>query len=218
MQATRLRIAAPMALWAIDLRLDPGTAALAMFDVAERDRHDRFRFPADRRRYRAAHFALRSLLAQASGITVAAQRFTAGAFGKPVLIARPDLGFSLSYAGNAAVIAIADARQVGVDIEQQRPIESIESLAADIFTVDERTSLMAHAGTARDAAFLRCWTRKEACVKASGAGLSASLDFDAGTGTAPASVTVRRDAHRCRVEVGSFSVGTALVGAWAHVA
>lgn len=206
-----------MALWSIDLRTDAGPSALALFDNSERARHDRFHFESDRRRYRTAHFALRTLLAEASGIDVSAQRFSTSTFGKPVLAARPDLGFSLSYAGDVAVVAIAAAQQVGVDIEQCRPIESLDALAASVFTGNERTSLRAHSGAARDLAFLRGWTRKEACVKASGAGLSASLDFDAGTGTELASVKVRYATSVWDIEVASFGIGPAVVGAWARV-
>ncbi len=87
-----------------------------------------------------------------------------------LLLADEAMRFSVSHSGEIALFAFSEAREVGVDIEALRPIESADTIAAHILS---RGELRAYAA-ARDkvAAFLRFWTRKEALAKALGDGLS----------------------------------------------
>src|SRR5688572_20859640 len=85
------------------------------------------------------------------------------------------LRFNLSHAGERALIAVSLGREVGVDIEEVRPIESL-TLADRFFAPAEFRAIEALSPAARTDAFFRCWTRKEAFIKAHGAGLSAPLD------------------------------------------
>ncbi|QXQ08110.1 4'-phosphopantetheinyl transferase superfamily protein [Sphingosinicellaceae bacterium] len=213
----RLDVDAPIALWAVDLRIEPDPAHVALFDSTERARHQRFRFARDRRRYRAAHVALRRLLAKASGIAMPDQRFVTGDYGKPALAGQPALAFNMSYAGDVALIGIGQGRSIGVDAEVRRQIDDLAGLADSVFTDSERLGLMAEpAGALRDAAFLQGWTRKEACIKALGTGLSASLDFAVGVAAPPRVSTVFAEAGRTAIEVGSFRLGPMVIGAWAQ--
>lgn len=213
---TRLAVDAPFSLWVVDLQIEPAGSEVAKLDPVERTRHDRFHFACDRRRYRVAHIALRTLLADASGIAISKQRFAFGNFGKPALVGRPALAFSLSYAGDAALIGIGQGRAIGVDVESRRTVDGLEDIAQRVFVASEHDSLMAlPAGPARHAAFLHGWTRKEACVKALGTGLSASLEFAAGI-AAEQSKTVFAEDGCAAILVGSFIFGDALICAWAQ--
>ena len=101
------------------------------------------------------------------------------AFGKPQLgngLAGA-LHFNLSHSGDFAALAVSPAFDVGIDIEETRPLE--ENIAERFFSPREAGTLRRMSGERALQAFYRCWTSKEAFVKAHGAGLSLPLDsFD----------------------------------------
>ena len=79
---------------------------------------------------------------------------------------------SLAHSGDVALVAVARERDVGVDVERPRVGADTWSLISHALTERERASLDAFPATERSAAFLSIWTRKEALLKAVGAGLS----------------------------------------------
>lgn len=141
---------------------------------AERERAARFFFRRDRLRYLAAHSVLRHLLAARTGLGANELRFSIGPNGKPALVNAPDTQFSLSHSRSTAVVAIGRPRggtALGVDVEQLRPVPDALGLAGEYFTELESLELAALDDDERELAFLTCWTRKEACLKAVGHGL-----------------------------------------------
>lgn len=132
-------------------------------------RADRFFFQRHRRRYVVARARLRQLLGERLGLAPQEIALVYGANGKPRL-ADEAMRFSVSHSGEIALFAFSKAREVGVDIEALRPIDSADAIAAHILSQRERRAYAA----ARDkvAAFLRFWTRKEALAKAIGDGLT----------------------------------------------
>lgn len=141
----------------------------ACLSAAELKRADRFFFERDRRRFVVARARLRQLLGERLGMAPQEIRLAYGANGKPRL-ADEAMRFSVSHSGEIALFAFSKAREVGVDIEAVRPIDSADAIAAHILSQREHRAYAA----ARDkvAAFLRFWTRKEALAKAIGAGFS----------------------------------------------
>jgi 4'-phosphopantetheinyl transferase len=149
---------------------------LAWLSDAERERAARFRFPEHALRWRVAHVALRDLLAQALGCLPAAVVFTTDGAGKPQLAHEPGLQFNLSHSGDVALIAIGETTPLGVDVELIKPVPEMRGVAASHFADEEREALWAEADEAqRLDAFYRCWTRKEAYVKATGIGVGPAL-------------------------------------------
>jgi len=74
------------------------------------------------------------------------------------------------------VCAIAHGIEIGADVEAVRPLARAGGIASRFFTPSETAAILARAdGDERSLAFLRAWTRKEACLKASGDGLGESL-------------------------------------------
>ena len=166
-------------VWYVDLAVDAGTAARLAASLAEdeRARAARFRFERDARRFVVARSALRAVLGGYLGVAPGGLAFSYGAHGKPMLGAdHTALDFNVSHSGEVAVIAAGWRRAVGVDVEQWRPLPDLAALAARVFAPSELTALGALAEAERPAAFFRCWTRKEAFIKATGRGLTQPLD------------------------------------------
>jgi 4'-phosphopantetheinyl transferase len=166
--------------WALESTTVDLPGHIETLDRMERERMERFHFAPDRARYAVAHANLRRILGSYVQQPAASLRFRANGFGKPELDrgdSSSSLHFSLSHSRSIAVLAVANAGPVGVDVEDVRPIEP--EVADMNFSESERTQLSALQGDAWVAGFYRCWTRKEAILKAEGIGLFHPLDsFD----------------------------------------
>lgn len=199
--AVRAPDGAPLQLWRHDLQQLPSAEGLAALSVDERSRAERFKFERDARRYLSARAFLREILARCTGVPAAKLRIASGPYGKPCLPDLPNCQFNLSHAGDLALVATSDSACVGVDVEMMRAGVDALALARSCFSAGEIDTLRGLEGAQRDAAFLRIWTRKEACLKALGTGLSmdpttvevgmdarATLAFEGSDAPAPVSV------------------------------
>ena len=74
------------------------------------------------------------------------------------------------------MFAFTHGCEVGIDLEQIRPMNDMKSVARRFFSPEETADLMSIPEEQREHAFFLCWTRKEAFIKASGEGLSFPLD------------------------------------------
>jgi len=158
--------------------LDPGAEVSALLDTVltpeERERANGLRIPAVNRRFRATRGWTRIVLARYVGRAPERLAFTLGPAGKPALEGGP--AFNLTHTGDHLLVALASEGALGVDAEEGRRLRDLEGLANRIFTPEEREELFqVPPGPAREAAFLRGWTRKEAVVKALGRGISLPL-------------------------------------------
>lgn len=169
-------------IWAVPLHGDPERFG-ALLNAAERQRLQRFHFADHRRRYQIGHGALRAILGGYLGTEPTAIEFKQGPRGKPYLAGHRETAnggpfFNLSHSGKLALIGVA-ATELGLDVEKVRHLESLTEIARKHFSPSEFAALDALTGDARELAFYRCWTRKEAYIKALGEGLSMPLDvFD----------------------------------------
>ena len=149
-----------------------------LLSLDEKQTAGRFLRPGDRSRYIAAHGILRQLLGQYQSVAPAGLAFEKNAFGKPELApraAQPPLTFNLAHSDDVIVCVVALGRRVGVDVEAIRDDLDVMDMAASQFSPAEAEALRAVPPSARIAAFFRCWTRKEAYVKARGEGLGFPL-------------------------------------------
>ena len=145
----------------------------------ERVRANRFHFDQHRRHFVVARGFLRSLLARYLDTTPEAVRFAYGPYGKPILDGESSLRFNASHSGDWAVYAFVQDHEVGIDVEHIKKDFETEGIAERFFSAGEVETLNTLAAEERPAAFFRCWTRKEAYIKAIGSGLSHPLDsFD----------------------------------------
>ncbi|MFO7325869.1 MAG: 4'-phosphopantetheinyl transferase superfamily protein [Pseudomonadota bacterium] len=157
-------------------------ALAALLSEEERARAARFVFPELGHRFTVAHGRLRQVLAPLVGVDPARLAFRSAEHGKPELAGdagRSGVQFNLSHSGAWAVIGWAMGRAIGVDIEVWRPMSDEEALVRRYFSAAENAAWEALPPAERSAAFFRCWTRKEAYIKAVGRGLGLPLDsFD----------------------------------------
>lgn len=171
-------------LWSVDL------AAVAsgeqrwqeVLSADERTRAARFRFARDRQYFTATRALLRTILAGylASEPNELVLRYSEK--DKPSLTsAGPGdrIEFNVSHSGERALLAVTRGRELGVDVEAIRADFDHEAIAQRFFSINERTQLSTLDISERCLAFFRCWTRKEAYIKATGTGLSLPLhQFD----------------------------------------
>lgn len=145
-------------------------------------RAEQYRFAEDRDRFIAARGLLRFILGRYLDTQPEQLQFHYGFFGKPSLTAEPGgkgLQFSVSHSGSLVLCAMAWDRQIGVDLEQIQPIPRVGQLVKRYFSSSEQAAFRAVSRERQMEAFYRCWTRKEAFVKAKGLGFSLPLDrFD----------------------------------------
>lgn len=100
---------------------------------------------------------------------------------------RPPPCFNLAHSGNLCLIAISDDGPVGIDVEAIRDRPHRDRLVETRFAPSEAEAILRFSGERRTRAFYRCWTRKEAYLKALGVGLTAELGaFAVSVGDQPA--------------------------------
>jgi 4'-phosphopantetheinyl transferase len=167
-------------LWRVRLVCDEPTlrSLESVLAPAERQRADHFHYPRDRRRYVVGRGRLRLLLGEYLSRTPSEISIETTTLGKPSVADQPSEGlrFNLAHSEELALIAIAKGREIGVDVERERPEVDCVELAKRFFAPEELAALAASPPAERHTVFYRCWTRKEAYIKAIGLGMQIPLD------------------------------------------
>jgi 4'-phosphopantetheinyl transferase len=156
----------------------PANALWSLLSPEERDRAERFLFDAPRWRFIVGRAALRTLLGRYLDMPATKIAVCDDANGKPQL-AKPheaaQLRFNIAHSGMLALVAVTRGCEIGVDVEQIRAVDHREEISRRFFHDEEVRAILSTALDERSTAFLRCWTAKEAVLKAVGVGLSVSL-------------------------------------------
>jgi 4'-phosphopantetheinyl transferase len=175
---------APPVLLLID-RSDPQARALLtplrdLLDAGEARRLQQLRQEGDRERFLLGRGVLRLLLGGWLGADPAALALGVGPRGKPGLMGReaaggaaapPPLRFNVSHSGDLILLGFHSRREVGVDVEQLRPVPEWEGIARRCLPMARRLAIGALPAGRRDGAFLEEWCRLEAGLKAQGLGV-----------------------------------------------
>jgi len=162
-----------------------GVCSLAsLLSEEEFGRACRHKSPKARTRAMVLHGALRLILGGALGRSPRSLRFASGAAGKPRVVDGRDLHFSLSDSDALALIAVASGPPVGVDLERLEPIDDPVAVGEGFLSPAEHEALRASARPLQT--FYEFWTRKEAYLKAVGAGLMLPMrDIEIGGAAGP---------------------------------
>jgi 4'-phosphopantetheinyl transferase len=188
-------------LWRVDLE-SIGADEIRWQQVLSSDeltRAAKFRFSRDRQRFVAARAWLRRILAGYLRTDPRSLTFSYSRKEKPFLgsgFGTSEVSFNVSHSGGIALLAFTRGREIGVDIERLHPDSDLEAISRRFFSAHEQRQLAALPTEAKVDAFFRCWTRKEAYIKATGEGLSLPLDqFDVSVerGTSNALLATRPD-------------------------
>jgi 4'-phosphopantetheinyl transferase len=217
------QIEAPLALpadevhlWRVDLEAVGAEEARWQQVLApdESTRAARFHFSRDRQCFVTSRALLRMILAGYLATDPKSLRFARSKNGKPSLgpeHADSGITFNVSHSGGIALFAFARRRDVGVDVERVRHDFDLEAIACRFFSAHEQRQLAAFPAEEKIESFFRCWTRKEAYIKATGDGLSLPLsqfDVSLGPGEKDALLETRLD----RLTAGRWLLGDVPAG------
>ncbi|HEV3428624.1 MAG TPA: 4'-phosphopantetheinyl transferase superfamily protein [Paraburkholderia sp.] len=150
---------------------------MPFLDAAERARAARFLRLPDRIRSAATRSVLRELLGGYLNMNPADVPLVVSSRGKPMLadLRHDALSFNVSHSGDHALIAVSRRHVVGVDIERINPAIDWRGLARLVCTPLEKQAIEASPLALQPAQFFRCWTAKEALLKALGLGITEGL-------------------------------------------
>lgn len=169
-------------VWRIPLEVDPASARefSDLLTPVEHARAARFVRDEDRCRFQIGRAATRRILGKYLGVPPAQVGIDPDQRGKPQLHATRvpldrQVHFNITHSGDWILAAFAHGFPVGIDVESIRAAGTTEDLADYLMSDGERRAFNALPQDQRPAAFLQCWTSKEAFLKGTGVGLSAAL-------------------------------------------
>jgi 4'-phosphopantetheinyl transferase len=164
-------------VWCADLEPEADRLAALQETLAavEIERANRFHFWRDKRRYIAGRGILRVLLGRYLNDPTPDVEIAYSEHDKPFL-PTSRVQFNLSHSKGIGLYAFCLGAEIGIDLEEIRPISDAEGIAARFFSSGEYARFQAVPEEKRNDAFFTCWTRKEAFIKAVGEGLSYPLD------------------------------------------
>lgn len=164
-------------IWQLQLNDDLDHANFSSFlSPDERLRASRYSVIGPRQRFISVRSRLRVLLGHYLAVPPSDLVFAQNPCGKPY-VNRPEctLQFNLSHSNDLCLIALAQNRNVGIDVESTERTLATDEIAR-FFAPKEQIALAQLANTEeRRRMVFRYWTQKEACLKAVGAGLTIDL-------------------------------------------
>lgn len=168
-------------IWQADLNLqaDHTDILWPLLSDREKPRAASFHFEQDRNRYIIAHGTLRQLIGRYLNVPAQEVLFNYGDYGKPELDTEHADGhiyFNMSHSSGTALYGFARACPIGVDIEKIKEISEMDNVVDQFFSANEKKIFNKFAPAKKMRAFYRCWTLKEAFVKATGQGLNFPLN------------------------------------------
>jgi len=187
-------------VWTIDLNTHRASVLhfRSLLPAEEIARADKFRFEQGRNEFTITRGVLRILLGAYLGIAPEQVQFSYSGHGKPQLDGelKHSVEFNVSHSDGIAIVSFVCGRRLGVDVEKIRHDFEHQKIAERFFSENEREQLRNIPRSELAHAFFRCWTRKEAFIKALGEGLSHPLhqfDVELRAGKCPSLLNTRPD-------------------------
>ncbi len=168
-------------VWLVNLKTIsdsiPTMYSLLSFD--EINKANEFKAEQHKVNYILTRGSLRKILTLYLQVEAEEIKFLYNEYGKPYLDSNyieNSLYFNLSHSDDLAIFAISKTNNLGIDLEKIKSIDDYLNIAQENFSQQEVADLMSYTKDEQLAAFYRCWTRKEAFIKAIGDGLSYPLN------------------------------------------
>lgn len=167
-------------IWGCSLDIDESEVRYAVKLLSEDElaKANRFVSPQHRRHFLAAHAGLRRILSLYSGVLPAELVIQRAPAGKPFLRDWPSICFNLSHSYDRALVAVAQDRKIGIDLEKVRPEVDVVRLAKRFLSVKDQVFIEQGGSAHQHERFLKAWVTREAVFKATGTGLTFPLDQD----------------------------------------
>lgn len=155
---------------------------------------------------------VRAVLSGYLALPAQAIRLCPGQWGKPRIAGVPGAPrFNVSHTAASALLAVTAEREVGVDVEDRRMDRDVTVLTDRFFPENESAWIRSLDQDAREAAFLRLWTRKEAVVKAAGGRLAQGLRLPVASAGTPTTIRDPRGGLPGAWRVTDLDVGSSRV-------
>lgn len=123
-----------------------------------------------RRQFQCGRSLLRLLLQETTGVPASRHKLDVEDSGKPVCVGGPAI--SISHSGNWVVCCVADAGEIGIDIERVDASRNATGVTDRFFSTAEQRWLAKQPADR----FFMLWVLKEAYVKAHGKSVFGGLD------------------------------------------
>lgn len=143
-----------------------------LLDVEKRNRINRFKYIEDKQRTIVGDLLVKSILMEKLSIPYNKITLCSSKFGKLYLEGFSKVYFNISHSGKWVVCAIDDD-EVGIDIEEIKPIDI--SIGCIAFSKEELTLLSEQSDKNKLVFFYDLWTLKESYIKSVGIGLNLQL-------------------------------------------
>lgn len=166
-----------VSVWCASLKKDYKEAEFHhLLSNDELIRANKFYFEKDKANYIYARALLRILSSKYLNIPPQKIQFGYSKYGKPFYKHNTPLKFNLSHSKEKMLVSFVNNYEVGSDIEYIKDNFDVLEIANNFFSKKEIEQLKKIPVSENKRAFFRCWTRKEAFIKAEGSGLSFPLD------------------------------------------
>ena len=165
-------------VWAVPIQRSASviTELVALLSPDEQTRAAKFRFDPLRQSFIFTRGMLRVLLGRYLELAPEQIIFHYSERGKPSVDFETPIRFNVSHSGELVLFAFARDCDLGVDVEQIRALGDMDAIAHCFFCSEEFTQYTSIPPAEREGSFFRCWTRKEAYLKATGNGLWTQLN------------------------------------------
>jgi 4'-phosphopantetheinyl transferase len=143
-----------------------------LLSLEEQQKLDKIRLAEDKNRFIVARAGLRKLLSYYLNVEHTKITIQYHPNGKPFVENNLGIHFNIAHTENLVILAFSIKNEIGVDVESLQRTFDTNKLSSFLFSEREYVQFQKLPRDVQKEAFVNCWTRKEAFLKAIGSGLT----------------------------------------------